>query len=111
MDVLAARNQTSVRNQLAGDWLQPRWEWSGHLFSPILSHTVVCQPPLPLDFLQRCYLLLQLPRICSNDRPAPFLPSSVSAGAGASHLIEGKVDKEMTLTALPPGRTEPTPGE
>lgn len=48
MDVLAARNQTSVRNQLAGDWLQPRWEWSGHLFSPILSHAVVASPPCHL---------------------------------------------------------------
>lgn len=45
MDVLAARNQTSVRNQLAGDWLQPRWEWSGHLSLPILSHAVVASPP------------------------------------------------------------------
>lgn len=47
MEVLAARNQTSVRNQLAGDWLQPRWEWSGHIF-PILSHTVVASPPCHL---------------------------------------------------------------
>lgn len=47
MDVLAARNQTSVRNQLAGDWLQARWEWSGHIF-PILSHTVVASPPCHL---------------------------------------------------------------
>lgn len=50
MDVLAARNQTSVRNQLAGDWLQPRWEWSGHILPihAILSHATVASPPCHL---------------------------------------------------------------
>jgi hypothetical protein len=82
-DVLAARNQTSggaIPSQAIG--CSARWEWRGHL--------------LPLDFLRCCYLLLQIP--CTRGRrPAPFLPSSVSAGACASHLIDGRVDKEMTL--------------
>ena len=48
MDVLAARNQTSVRNQLEGDWLQPEVgvEWP-HLSHPLARSS--CQPPLPLD--------------------------------------------------------------
>lgn len=83
-----------------------RWEWSGHLlFCPSLPSK---QPkpssrtpwlPAPPATRLLTVLLLQLPRTCST-RPAPFLPSSVSAGAGASHLIDGKVDKEMTLTLL-----------
>lgn len=84
MDVLAARNQTSVRNQLAGDWLQPRWEWSGHIF-PILSHTVfasICQPPLPLDFLQCCYC--NFLASAATDQPRFCLARSLQVQA---HLI------------------------
>lgn len=50
MDVLAAHNQTSAGNQQVGDWLQQRWEWSGHL-SPsiaILSDASEVPAPLPL---------------------------------------------------------------
>lgn len=83
MDVLAARNQTSVRNQLAGDWLQPRWEWSGHLS---LSHPLPhdsCQPPLPLDFLQCCYCNFLAP--AATDQPRFCLAPSLQVQR-ASHL-------------------------
>lgn len=58
-----------------------------HLF-PILSHTQEkCQPPLPLDFLQRCYC--NFLASAATDQPRFCLARSLQVQRISSHRRQG----------------------